>query len=202
MYQLLIYLYGATPWYMFIAHLYNPQVYTNGLHVFSELFMKLKFYGMRGSAPVCDTGFQEFGGNTTCVRIAFPDTQTIAIIDTGTKIRNLSKDLLAMGHRQEQITIAFSHFHWDHIQNFPFFAPAYDVSQNIVIHALGQGRTIRSLREIFEVQMQAQYFPRTAPTHQGRPVHHAGCPYLPLIYRGSPDARSARRGRVDLRRPP
>jgi len=24
-----------------------------------------------------------------------------------------------MGHRQEQIAIIFSHFHWDHIQGFP-----------------------------------------------------------------------------------
>jgi phosphoribosyl 1,2-cyclic phosphodiesterase len=121
--------------------------------------MKLKFYGTRGSAPVCDAGFQEFGGNTTCVRLAFPDTNTIAIIDAGTGIRNLGKDLLAMGHKQERIVIAFSHFHWDHIQGFPFFAPAYDVAQNIVILALGQDRTIGNLREIFETQMQAQYFP-------------------------------------------
>src|SRR5215831_9768997 len=64
-----------------------------------------------------------------------------------------------MGHRQERIIIAFSHLHWDHIQGFPFFAPAYDVSQTIGILALGQGRTFRNLREIFEVQMQAQYFP-------------------------------------------
>ena len=121
--------------------------------------MKLKFYGTRGSAPVCEAGFQEFGGNTTCVRLAFPDTQTIAILDAGTGIRNLGKDLLAMGHQQAQLVIAFSHFHWDHIQGFPFFAPAYDVAQTIVMLAMGQGRTIGNLREIFEVQMQAQYFP-------------------------------------------
>jgi phosphoribosyl 1,2-cyclic phosphodiesterase len=121
--------------------------------------MKLKFYGTRGSAPVCDAGFQEFGGNTTCVRIATPDMNTITIIDAGTGIRNLGKDLLAMGHKQERIVIAFSHFHWDHIQGFPFFAPAYDISQTIVILALGRGRDIHNLREIFEVQMQAQYFP-------------------------------------------
>jgi len=121
--------------------------------------MKLKFYGTRGSTPVCDAGFQEFGGNTTCVRLAVPDTQTIAILDAGTGIRNLGKDLVAMGYRQEQMVIAFSHFHWDHIQGFPFFAPAYDASQHIAMLALGQGRAIGNLREIFAVQMQAQYFP-------------------------------------------
>ena len=45
--------------------------------------MKLKFYGTRGSAPVCDAGFQEFGGNTTCVCLTFPETHSIAIIDAG-----------------------------------------------------------------------------------------------------------------------
>ena len=29
--------------------------------------MKLKFYGTRGSIPICDASFQQFGGNTTCM---------------------------------------------------------------------------------------------------------------------------------------
>jgi hypothetical protein len=33
---------------------------------------------------------------------AFRDTQTIAIIDAGTGVRNLGRALPAMGHRQEQ----------------------------------------------------------------------------------------------------
>ena len=93
--------------------------------------MKLKFYGTRGSIPICDAGFQQFGGNTTCLQITFTDTNRIAIIDAGTGLRNLGRDLLAIGHKQEQIVIAFTHFHWDHIQGFPFFAPAYDPGQKI-----------------------------------------------------------------------
>jgi phosphoribosyl 1,2-cyclic phosphodiesterase len=80
--------------------------------------MKLKFYGTRGSIPVCDTGFQQFGGDTTCLQITFTDTNRIAIIDAGTGIRNLGKDLRAIGHKQDQIVIAFTHFHWDHIRAF------------------------------------------------------------------------------------
>ena len=121
--------------------------------------MKLKFYGTRGSIPVCDAGFQEFGGDTTCLQITFTDTNRIAIIDAGTGVRNLGKDLRTIGHKQDQIVIAFTHFHWDHIQGFPFFAPAYDPSQKITLLTIGQGQTITNLREIFEVQMQSQYFP-------------------------------------------
>lgn len=35
--------------------------------------MKLKFYGTRGSIPICDAGFQQFGGNTTCLQVTFTD---------------------------------------------------------------------------------------------------------------------------------
>ena len=51
--------------------------------------MKLKFYGTRGSIPICEAGFQQFGGNTTCLQITFTDTNRIAIIDAGTGLRNL-----------------------------------------------------------------------------------------------------------------
>ena len=123
------------------------------------LGMKLKFYGVRGSIPVCDGGFQKFGGNTTCFQITATDTNRIAIIDAGTGLRNLGRDLRAIGHHQDQIFIGFTHFHWDHIQGFPFFRPAYNPEQKITILTLGRGQTIGNLREIFEVPQQAQYFP-------------------------------------------
>jgi phosphoribosyl 1,2-cyclic phosphodiesterase len=121
--------------------------------------MRLKFYGTRGSIPICDAGFQQFGGNTTCLQITFTDINRIAIIDSGTGLRNLGSDLRAIGHKQDRIVIAFTHFHWDHIQGFPFFAQAYDPGQKITLLTLGRGQTIANLREIFEVQMQAEYFP-------------------------------------------
>jgi len=121
--------------------------------------MKLKFYGTRGSIPVCDPGFQHFGGNTTCFQITFTDTNRVAIIDAGTGIRRLGRDLRAVGHKQDRIVIAFSHFHWDHIQGLPFFAQAYDPEQKITLLTLGKNQAIRNLREVFEVSMQSHYFP-------------------------------------------
>ncbi|HEY1271335.1 MAG TPA: MBL fold metallo-hydrolase [Terriglobales bacterium] len=121
--------------------------------------MKLKFYGTRGSIPVCDASFQQFGGNTTCFQITLEDTNQVAIVDAGTGLRNLGRDLRAIGHFQERIFIGFTHFHWDHIQGFPFFAPAYNPEQKITILAPDPNQTIGNLREIFEVPMQSQYFP-------------------------------------------
>src|SRR5436305_13137267 len=121
--------------------------------------MKLKFYGVRGSIPVCDAGFQQFGGNTTCFQITFTDTNRIAIIDAGTGLRNLGRDMRAIGHHQDHLIIAFTHFLWDHMQGFPFFAPSYNSLQKITILTLGPDKTVVNLRELFEVPMQSQYAP-------------------------------------------
>ncbi|MBT8379025.1 MAG: MBL fold metallo-hydrolase [Ignavibacteria bacterium] len=121
--------------------------------------MKVKFYGTRGSIPVCAPEFQEFGGNTTCVQLRVKETNNIGIFDAGTGIRDLGKDYLSSGHQQKEIFIALTHFHWDHIQGFPFFAPAFIKNQNINLLALGWGKRINCLEEIFKTQMQKEYFP-------------------------------------------
>ena len=123
--------------------------------------MQVKFYGTRGSIPVCDRDFQDFGGNTTCVMLT-GDRGQVAILDAGSGIRNLGKDLIARGHQQAgTMFIAFSHFHWDHIQGFPFFAPAYDPRRHFTISAFGRGGEGKGLRSIFAGQMQQEYFPLT-----------------------------------------
>lgn len=121
--------------------------------------MNVKFYGTRGSIPVCEREFQEFGGNTTCIQLTLA-SGNIAILDAGSGIRNLGKDLIARGHRQhDNIFIAFSHFHWDHIQGFPFFLPAYDSKRNFTISAIGKEREGTDLQSIFATAMQKEYFP-------------------------------------------
>jgi phosphoribosyl 1,2-cyclic phosphodiesterase len=121
--------------------------------------MKIKFYGVRGSLPVCGSEFQRYGGNTTCLRILREDINRIAIIDAGTGIRNLGKQIINTGLQQKVINILFSHFHWDHMQGFPFFAPAYNKDQIIGILVMGKERKIKNLKEIFSLQMQNEYFP-------------------------------------------
>ena len=121
--------------------------------------MKIKFYGVRGSLPVCGEEFLRYGGNTTCMRIHRERANRIVIIDAGTGIRNLGKELVARNFRQELINISFTHFHWDHIQGFPFFAPAYNKNQRIGIHVMGKERRHKNLKEIFSAQMQSDFFP-------------------------------------------
>ena len=118
----------------------------------------LQFHGTRGSVPVCDPKFQEFGGNTTCISLFNKVTGRIGILDAGTGIRSLGK-YIANNVDQQDIFITFTHFHWDHIQGLPFFAPAYDPDMEIHILTLGEKRKFTGLHDIFATQMQEVYFP-------------------------------------------
>ena len=121
--------------------------------------MKIKFYGVRGSLPVCGREFEKYGGNTTCIKILREKVNRIAILDAGTGIRKLGKEIIEEGVNQQIINIVFSHFHWDHIQGFPFFLPAYNPNQRIGILALGRKGKAHDLKGIFSQQMQEEYFP-------------------------------------------
>ena len=124
--------------------------------------MLVTFHGTRGSIPVCDAGFQEFGGNTTCVSISSDrdDQESVLVFDAGTGIRNLGKTLIKKKiAKGKKIFIAFSHFHWDHIQGFPFFAPAYDPSKEIEFFILSDTPAVEDLKAVLAKQMESTYFP-------------------------------------------
>lgn len=121
--------------------------------------MRIKFYGVRGSLPVSGKEFLKYGGNTTCIKMFRENVNRVAIIDAGTGIRKLGKEIMETGLHQNIINILFSHFHWDHIQGLPFFAPAYNSNQKIGILVMGKQRKFKDLKEIFSLQMQKEYFP-------------------------------------------
>jgi len=119
---------------------------------------KVKFYGTRGSTPVCDRNYQAFGGNTSCISILREDDNRISIIDAGTGIRKLGKEMVKSTDHQKIITIGFTHFHWDHIQGFPFFLPAYSLHTRLNILSVGKTDDTE-LRSILEAQMHSEFFP-------------------------------------------
>ena len=88
--------------------------------------MRIKFWGVRGSIPTPGRDTVEFGGNTTCIEILSAGKERI-IFDAGTGIRVLGLELMQaeFGQGKGKAHIFFTHSHWDHIQGFPFFAPAY-----------------------------------------------------------------------------
>jgi phosphoribosyl 1,2-cyclic phosphodiesterase len=79
----------------------------------------------------------------------------LLIFDAGTGLRLLGKALL----KEMPLTahLFFSHVHWDHIQGFPFFDPAF-VPGN-VIHLYGGNNVSRTLEETLAGQMDHPSFP-------------------------------------------
>ena len=65
-----------------------------------------------------------YGTNTPCVEII--GGSEIIICDAGSGIRDLGKSLVSQTNKKAKvINLLMSHLHWDHIQGFPFFIPAY-----------------------------------------------------------------------------
>ncbi len=116
--------------------------------------MKIKFWGVRGSVPVCGKNFIKYGGNTTCIEIT-DKKGNILIVDCGTGIRNLGKKILKK--RIRKIHIIFTHQHWDHVLGFPFFAPIYDKRNQIII--TGSSYSTDELKALVSKIMQPPGFP-------------------------------------------
>ena len=116
----------------------------------------LRFWGVRGSIPTPGPGTVFYGGNTTCVEMRV-DGQLI-VLDSGSGIRLLGNHLAAefKGHALE-LTLLLSHTHWDHIQGFPFFAPAYVANNHVRI--IGFEGYRKGLESTLAVQMESTYFP-------------------------------------------
>src|SRR5712691_625188 len=87
----------------------------------SELRMKVRLWGTRGSVPAPGAGTARYGGNTSCVQVTLSDGTTI-VLDAGTGIRSLG---LALHGALPRINILLTHLHLDHIQGLMFFAPAF-----------------------------------------------------------------------------
>ncbi|NEQ43999.1 MAG: MBL fold metallo-hydrolase [Leptolyngbya sp. SIOISBB] len=87
-----------------------------------EECLTVKFWGVRGSVPTPGSDTVRYGGNTSCVEILLPGRRLI--FDGGTGLRVLGKHLLDT-QQPVRADIFFTHTHWDRIQGFPFFGPAF-----------------------------------------------------------------------------
>ncbi|GLR72997.1 MBL fold metallo-hydrolase [Agaribacter marinus] len=114
--------------------------------------MKVTFYGVRGSIATPGAEFARYGGNTACVHVELNDGTDI-ILDSGTGIRLLGKKL---AQKDTPIFVLLSHNHWDHIQGFPFFTPAYQPERQIHIIP---GQTKEHQPTAVLDQMSGSYFP-------------------------------------------
>jgi phosphoribosyl 1,2-cyclic phosphodiesterase len=119
---------------------------------------RIKFWGTRGSIAVPGPETLRYGGDTTCVELRADGE--IVVLDAGSGIRPLGVALQKEFQGQPiNLSLLITHAHWDHIQGFPFFKPAYH-SQN-EIHIFGFDGAGASFREIMTEPMRAPFFPIT-----------------------------------------
>jgi phosphoribosyl 1,2-cyclic phosphodiesterase len=116
--------------------------------------LAVQFWGVRGSIPTPSKTTVRYGGNTACVEVRVAGKRLI--FDGGTGLRVLGESL----RRQTPVEahLFFTHSHWDRIQGFPFFIPAF-VKGNC-FHIYGaMGPNGASIKQRLSDQMLRPHFP-------------------------------------------
>jgi phosphoribosyl 1,2-cyclic phosphodiesterase/CheY-like chemotaxis protein len=117
---------------------------------------RIKFWGVRGSIPTPGPHTVHYGGNTSCVEVR-ADGELI-VLDAGSGIRPLGTQLRnEFKGKPINLSLLISHTHWDHIQGFPFFVPAYNPKNQVRILAFEGAR--KGLEATLASQMESPYFP-------------------------------------------
>ena len=118
--------------------------------------MYVRFWGTRGSIAAPGDRTARYGGNTSCVEVRAGDG-TVIVLDCGTGARELGLHLVRAMPSPMRLHLFIGHTHWDHIQGFPFFVPAFLPGAELNVYApLGFQQ---SLEEAMSGQMEYSYFP-------------------------------------------
>jgi phosphoribosyl 1,2-cyclic phosphodiesterase len=116
---------------------------------------EVRFWGVRGSIACASSQYTVYGGNTSCVEVRVDDR--VIILDAGTGIRELGKKIMA--DNITNATLMFTHTHWDHINGFPFFVPAYIPTHSFKVLAGHLKDRRGSIRHTLSSQMVGPMFP-------------------------------------------
>jgi phosphoribosyl 1,2-cyclic phosphodiesterase len=116
--------------------------------------VNLRFWGTRGSIPSPGPATAGYGGNTPCIEVEAGGRRYI--FDAGSGIRPLGIALIEDAAPLDAV-IFLTHFHWDHIQGFPFFGPMYRPDARL--HVVGPMQQNLDVQSLFAGQMGPIYFP-------------------------------------------
>ena len=94
--------------------------------------------------------FGTAGGNTTCVEVKSLGNELVFDAGTGLRLFGKSQNL----PKDKKYNFFFTHFHWDHIQGFPFFDAAYDPESEFNIYS-----ALENTKAVLEEQMKQPYYP-------------------------------------------
>ena len=96
--------------------------------------LAVEIWGARGSTPTPGAGTLRYGGNTTCISVRSAAGDRV-IVDAGSGIRKLGRLLMSESPRAAEVNLFLTHFHWDHIQGLPFFAPLIQGGPRVRFHS-------------------------------------------------------------------
>lgn len=115
----------------------------------------VRFWGVRGSIACPSIKHIKYGGNTSCIEVIVGDR--IFVLDAGTGIRELGNEFLKRD--VHDVHLLMTHTHWDHINGFPFFTPAYDPNRSIHIMAGHLDHREGGIHGALAAQMDSPMFP-------------------------------------------
>ncbi len=124
--------------------------------------LQITFWGVRGSIACPTPRHMRYGGNTSCVQVEVGGRHIV--LDAGTGIRELGAHFLERNVREALILL--SHTHWDHINGFPFFTPAYVPGHSFVVQAGHLQNLQGGIRAALAGQMAQPMFPVPLETMQ------------------------------------
>lgn len=125
----------------------------------SENCVKVTIYGLRGLGPTIPQTHSKYGRQTICATI---ETSTdIFILDAGSGIYNLGKELVSSKRFYPNIWIFLSHFHLDNIIGLPYFEPLLYPEFNINI--VGANDPERSLKDVIKSTLYSSFSPIPSP---------------------------------------
>lgn len=118
--------------------------------------MRVRFWGVRGAFASTQADTLRVGGNTPCVEVRDKNDELV-ILDAGIGLYWLGKQLLTgpFGRGKGSLTLLLSHTHWDHIQGFPFFVPAFIPGNSVVVWGPGEAE----LQAVLAGQLDPTYSP-------------------------------------------
>lgn len=116
--------------------------------------LAVKFWGVRGSIACPSPQHVIYGGNTSCIEVYAGDQRLV--LDAGTGIRNLGHEFIRDGVNRGVLLL--THSHWDHINGFPFFGPAFMANTHFTICA-GHLHNSVGIENVLASQMANPLFP-------------------------------------------
>lgn len=115
----------------------------------------VRFWGVRGLIATPNSNTHRYGGNTACIEIDVAGKHLI--FDGGTGLRVLGK---AWQQQQESVEahLFFTNCQSNHIQGFPFFAPAFVANNSFHIYGTAASNGA-SIKQSLCDQMLQPHFP-------------------------------------------